>query len=68
VLSELLEKIKRGHLPNQATVSALVRRPEQAQRLAEAGVPGILFEDLDDVSVIRDAAMNHDSKSKARTD
>ncbi|KAG0651163.1 hypothetical protein D0Z07_2622 [Hyphodiscus hymeniophilus] len=41
-------------------LSALVRRPEQVDKLKDVGVKSILFKGLDDVDAIRNAAKDHD--------
>ncbi|TVY59233.1 hypothetical protein LCER1_G000238 [Lachnellula cervina] len=42
------------------TLSALVRKPQQASILADAGIKPLIFKDLDDFEVIRAAAKDHD--------
>ncbi|KAH8602987.1 NAD dependent epimerase/dehydratase family protein [Bisporella sp. PMI_857] len=54
-LSKLLEANNDSYI-----LSALVRKPEQAAKLEEAGVTGILFKDLDDSEAITNAAKEHD--------
>jgi hypothetical protein len=44
-------------------LSALVRKPEQVDKLNEVGVRGILFKSLDDFDAIKDAARESDSQS-----
>ncbi|TVY27422.1 hypothetical protein LHYA1_G004183 [Lachnellula hyalina] len=46
--------------PARYTISALVRKPSQASKLADAGVKPLIFKDLDDFEVIRAAAKDHD--------
>ena len=57
-LTELLERNDARY-----TLSALVRKPYQASILADAGVKPLIFKDLDDFGVIRDAAKECDSMS-----
>lgn len=55
-LSELLNQDTRPYL-----ISALIRKPEQVQRLEEVGVKCLLFSGLEDLKGIRDASAKHDS-------
>ncbi|KFZ19993.1 hypothetical protein V501_00362 [Pseudogymnoascus sp. VKM F-4519 (FW-2642)] len=41
-------------------ISALVRKPEYVTTLSAKGVTGILFQSLDDLTTIKEAATNHD--------
>ncbi|KAG2412867.1 hypothetical protein HFD88_010424 [Aspergillus terreus] len=56
ILAEIL------HTPDLAnlSVSALIRRPEQAAALENLGVKPIQFKGLDDLDACRDAASHHD--------
>jgi hypothetical protein len=47
------------------TLSALVRKPYQASILKDAGVNPLIFKDLDDFDVIREAAKDHDGMSRS---
>lgn len=44
-------------------LSALVRKPYHASILKDAGASPLIFKDLDDFDVIREAAKDHDSTS-----
>ena len=44
------------------TLSALVRKAEQVEKLKEVGVHGIIFESLDDFDAIRNASKESDSQ------
>ncbi|KAJ5081196.1 hypothetical protein N7456_013434 [Penicillium angulare] len=56
ILSELLRSPDRSTF----TISALIRRPEQAKILEALGVGSLLFQGLDDLNACRDAASQHD--------
>lgn len=61
IINELLKAKDQPYI-----ISALVRKPEQVDKLKEIGVHGMLFKSLDDFEVIKDAAKNHDSESRCR--
>ncbi|KAK0119249.1 hypothetical protein ONS95_008100 [Cadophora gregata] len=56
ILTELIDK----NAEDRYVLSALVRKPYQASILADAGVNPLIFKDLDDFDVIREAAKDHD--------
>lgn len=59
ILTELIDK----NAEDRYTLSALVRKPYQASILTDAGVTPLIFKDLDDIDVIREAAKDHDRKA-----
>lgn len=59
ILTELIDR----NAEDRYVLSALVRKPFQASILADAGVSPLIFKDLDDFDVIREAAKDHDSTS-----
>ncbi|TVY85799.1 hypothetical protein LAWI1_G007313, partial [Lachnellula willkommii] len=59
--SAITELIKHNvDKPARYTLSALVRKPQQASILADAGIKPLIFKDLDDFEAIRAAAKDHD--------
>ncbi|RLL95297.1 hypothetical protein CFD26_103992 [Aspergillus turcosus] len=56
ILSELLQSPEAAEL----SISALIRRPEQAAKLQSLGVKPLQFKGLDDLDACRDAASQHD--------
>lgn len=56
ILTELLQSPEASEL----SISALIRRPEQAARLQSLGVKPLEFKGLDDLDACRDAASQHD--------
>ncbi len=59
ILTELIDR----NVEDRYVLSALVRKPYQASILADAGVSPLIFKDLDDLDIIREAAKDHDSTS-----
>lgn len=60
ILTELIER----NSEDRYVLSALVRKSYQASILADAGVSPLIFKDLDDFDVIREAAKDNDSTSR----
>ncbi|KAH9221701.1 NAD dependent epimerase/dehydratase family protein [Leptodontidium sp. 2 PMI_412] len=56
IITELIDR----NAEDRYVLSALVRKAYQASILADAGVSPLIFKDLDDFDVIREAAKDHD--------